>query len=206
MFMYTQIVSSWVLSGNRVHVKAKLWAGDHMIAISNYYHHETLGFFFFTLLVLSVCRKKKMKAREPSLRLSVFNELREEAERERFCWRFFSLLVSPILLFLIFFFYLRRKIRQKNTHTQEEKINKCFSFTPCFELCRREMAVRKRREATIREVTDFVSADRLRHTESCMRRQCLRCLHYLKEFLSFCDISYYSSRWIYDVVYIGKVV
>ena len=44
------------------------------------------------------------------------------------------------------------------------------------------MAVRKRREATIREVTDFVSADRLRHTESCMHRQYLRCLHYLKNF------------------------
>ena len=89
-----------------------------VIAISNYYHHETLG-VFFTLLVLSACRKKN--EREPSLRLSVFNELREEAERERFCWRFFSLLVSPIMLFLIFFFYLLRENKtEKHTHRKKK--------------------------------------------------------------------------------------
>ena len=82
--------------------------------------------FFFTLLVLSVCRKK-MKAREPSLRLSVFNELREEAERERFVEVFFLTRVTNIA-FLIFFYYLRRKIRQKNTHTRRKNKQMLFSY------------------------------------------------------------------------------
>ena len=160
--------------------------------------------FFFTLLVLSVFRKKNESSRALFASFS-FQWIERRGRKRTILLKVFFLTRVTNIAFLNFFFW---KIGQKNTHTGRKNKQMLFfyKYTPCFELCRREMAVRKRREATIREVTDFVSADRLRHTESCMHRQCLRCLHYLKEFLSFCDVSYYSSWWIYDVGYIGKVV
>ena len=121
MFMYTQIVSSWVLSGTVCMWKQSCGAGDCYFKLLPSWN--TWVFFHF---IGFICVQEKKWKRALFASFS-FNELREEAERERFCWRFFSLLVSPILLFLIFFFYLRRKVRQKNTHTHRKK-NKQNAF------------------------------------------------------------------------------
>ena len=142
-----------------------------VIAISNHYHHETLVCLFFHFIGLSVCRKNERASLFQFSRF--FNELREEAEREWFCLGFSSSLhVSPKLFFLIFFYLRRKNKTEKHTH---QKKNECFSFIlfiPCFELCRIKIAVRKRKQyVRWSEVTDFVSADRLRHTESCRHRQ-----------------------------------
>ena len=60
MFMYTQIVSSWVLSGNRVHVKAKLWAGDcYFKPLPSW---NTWGFFFHFIGFICVQEKKWKRA------------------------------------------------------------------------------------------------------------------------------------------------
>ena len=130
-----------------------------VIAISNHYHHETLVCLFFHFIGLSVCRKNERASLFQFSRF--FNELREGAEREWFCLGFF-----PYMW---------------NTH---RKKNECFSFIlfiPCFELCRRKMAVRKRKQyVRWSEVTDFVSVDRLRHTDWVMHAQAvLRCLHHV---------------------------
>ena len=100
-----------------------------VIAISNYYHHETLGVFFFHFIGFICVQKKKWKLESP-LCVFQFSMNWEKRQKENdFVEGFFSLLVSPILLFLIFFFYLRRKNKtEKHTH-RKKKINKCFSFT-----------------------------------------------------------------------------
>ena len=52
------------------------------------------------------------------------------------------------------------------------------------------MAVRKRRGATIREVTDFVSADRLRHTYCVIQAQAVFTLPSLFERISFLSVMF----------------
>ena len=128
MFMYTQIVSSWVLSGNRVHVKAKLWAGDCYFKLLPSWNTWV---FFFSLYWFYLCAEKKWKLESP---LCVFQfsmnwEKRQGRKRTILLKVFF--LVSPILLFLIFFL---RKIRQKNTHTGGKNKQMLFFYwyTPCF--------------------------------------------------------------------------
>ena len=86
-----------------------------------------LFFVCFFHFIDFVCVQTEKNERESVFQLSrFFNELREEAERERFCFVLFSLRVSLILFFLILF-YLRRK-NKTETHTQEEKIYECFLY------------------------------------------------------------------------------
>ena len=121
MFMYTQIVSSWVLSGNRVHVKAKLWAGDCYFKPLPSWN----TWVYFSLYWFYVCRKKN--EREPSFASFSFQWIERRGRKRTILLKVFFLTRVTNIAFLDFFF-LRRKIRKTHTHTQEEKINKCFSF------------------------------------------------------------------------------
>ena len=162
---------------------------------------------FFSLYWFYLCAEKKNE-REPSLRLSVFNELREEAERKRFCWRFFSLLVSPILLFLIFLNLIKKENKtEKHTHTGRKNKQMLFFYTPCEVLNYAEekwQLEREEKQHYVRWQTSSaeIGCDTLSH--ACTGSVYVAFIIWKNFFPSVMFLT--SSRWIYDVVYIGKVV
>ena len=102
MVMYTQIVSSWVLSGNRVHVKAKLqlWAGDCYFKLLPSWN--TWGFFFHFIGFICVQENKWKRALFASFS---FQWIERRGRKNDFVQGFLLARVTNIA-FLFFFFFI----------------------------------------------------------------------------------------------------
>ena len=173
-----------------------------VIAISNHYHHETCGVFFHFIGFICVQEKRWKRAFFASFSFQWIE--RRGRKRTILLKVFFSLFVSPILLFL--FKKENKTEKHTHTHTQEEKINKCFSFTLHVLNYAEEkwQLEREEKQQYVRWQTSSaqIGCDTLSH--ACTGSVYVAFIIWKNFFPSVMFLT--SSRWIYDVVYIGKVV